>query len=547
MQLPATLNEDLNWWLHNIDSLGNPINDFKYELEVHSDASRSGWGAFAEEQRAHGFWNLEEQGHHINYLELLSAFLALKCFAKDLQNCNILLRIDNTTAISYINRMGGIQILNLSKLAKEIWQWCERRNLWIFASYISSTDNSIADYESRRLEPETEFSLAPYAFEEICRSFGCPKIDLFASRSNTKCKRFVSWQNDLESVAIDAFMETTPTPEATYPGGRSIVRKAMEMRGIPPESSELSMDSIHLSSWKQYDSPLKKWWQFCLNNQIDVYTLNITRILSFLTEQFHKGASQGTINYYRSALSLLLGPEVGSDPNIKRFCKGVSNKRPSKPKYNDTWDPKVVLDLLETWPSNEALSLKLLTLKLTILLALTTSHRMQTLSVIDIRNVRVLVDSIEIKIPATIKTSGTSASSNKKRPTLILPFFTQNKRICVATTLRDYLQATQDLRINTSNLLISYKKPHNKVTAQTISRWIKEILKECGIDTEIFTAYSTRHASTSAAKRSGISVDLIKQTAGWTKKSKAFANFYHLELTEDKTKYAKALLSRTNE
>lgn len=316
------------------------------------------------------------------------------------------------------------------------------------------------------------------------------------------------------------------------------------MRGAPPESSELSLDSISLSSWKQYQSPLKKWWEFCVTHQWDAYTLNTTHILSFLTEQFHKGASQGTINCYRSALSLLLGPEVGSDPVIKQFCKGVSNKRPSKPKYNDTWDPKVVLDRLETWPSNEALSLKQLTLKLTILLALTTSHRMQTFSLIDIRNMRLLIDHIEIKIPATIKTSNSGTDKNKKQPTLILPFFTQNKKICVATTLQNYLQATKELRLNTHNLLISFQKPHNEVTAQTISRWIKDILKECGIDTGVFTAYSTRHASTSAAKRSGISVDLIKQTAGWTKKSKVFADFHHLNLTEDKTEYANTLLSK---
>lgn len=231
MQLPETLNEDLNWWIHNIDSCGNPINDFIYELEIHSDASRSGWGALAKGERAHGFWNIEDQRHHINYLELLSAFFGLKCFARDLQNCNILLRIDNTTAISYINRMGGIQILDLSKLAKEIWQWCESRNLWIFASYISSADNSIADYESRRLEPETEFSLAPYAFDEICQTLGYPEIDLFASRSNKKCKRFVSWQKDPESVAIDVFtINWTPFFFYAFPPFSIILKVLKKMR-----------------------------------------------------------------------------------------------------------------------------------------------------------------------------------------------------------------------------------------------------------------------------------------------------------------------------
>lgn len=327
--------------------------------------------------------------------------------------------------------------------------------------------------------------------------------------------------------------------ETAFPGGRSIIREALQLRGTPPEATELSLASISDSSWKQYESPLHKWWKFCITNQLDVFSQNFTHILSFLTEQFNEGASQGTINCYRSALSLLLGPEVGSDPGIKRFCKGVGNKRPSKPKYNDTWNPKVVLDHLEEWPANDSLGLKQLTLKLVILLALTTGQRMQTLSLIDIRNIKENDDHIKIKIPERIKTSG----RNKKQPTLTLPFFTQNRKLCVATTLQDYLKVTKNLRSDTEHLLISFQRPHGEVTAQTISRWIKEILQKCDIDTDTFSAYSTRHASTSAAKRSGVNIDTIKQTAGWTKESKVFAEFYNLELVDDKTKFAKAILT----
>lgn len=38
-------------------------------------------------------------------LELHAAFLGLKGFAKDIHDCEILLRIDNTTAVSYKNRL----------------------------------------------------------------------------------------------------------------------------------------------------------------------------------------------------------------------------------------------------------------------------------------------------------------------------------------------------------------------------------------------------------------------------------------------------------
>jgi len=60
----------------------------------------------------------------------------------------------------------------------------EERNLWIFASYIASVDNVEADFESRRLEPKTEYALAQFAFCKIISIFGNPEIDLFATRTN---------------------------------------------------------------------------------------------------------------------------------------------------------------------------------------------------------------------------------------------------------------------------------------------------------------------------------------------------------------------------
>ncbi|XP_071646502.1 uncharacterized protein [Temnothorax longispinosus] len=205
MQLSQTLQDDFSWWESNILHRVSSISSREFSLVIFSDASLTGWGVSCNNNRAHGLWSESERLHHINYLELLSAFFGLKCFAKDLQNCNILLRIDNTTAISYINRMGSIRFKKLSDLAKTIWKWCEERELFIFASYIASKNNTEADFESRRLDKETEFELSDVAFRKITSKFGYPDIDLFATRINAKCKDYVSWTRDPGSIAIDAF------------------------------------------------------------------------------------------------------------------------------------------------------------------------------------------------------------------------------------------------------------------------------------------------------------------------------------------------------
>lgn len=203
MQIPKYLHLEFNWWLSNLSLSSNPVRQYIYAKELFTDASRSGWGAVCETKKAAGLWTREEQKFHINFLELKAAFFGLKCLTSDLSNCDILIRIDNTTAVSYINRMGGIQYPHLNSITREIWQYCEDRNIFLFASYINTKENVEADYQSRK--HTIEWELSDTAFQTIVTEFGEPNIDLFASRTNNKCQHFISWKKDPDAIAVDAF------------------------------------------------------------------------------------------------------------------------------------------------------------------------------------------------------------------------------------------------------------------------------------------------------------------------------------------------------
>lgn len=207
MALPSSIREDLLWWKNVFldTSQKNTIRSGQFALEIFTDASLSGWGAVCREARTHGFWSAEDKQNHINYLELLAVFHALRCFATHQSDCDILLRVDNSTALSYVNRMGSIRFPHLSRLAREIWKWCAERNLFIYASYIPSAQNIEADAESRVISNETEWTLDEAYFNRITSLFGSFDIDLFASSINAKCPRFVSWLPDPLAFAIDAF------------------------------------------------------------------------------------------------------------------------------------------------------------------------------------------------------------------------------------------------------------------------------------------------------------------------------------------------------
>lgn len=205
MTIPNYLQSDLKWWLHAVKTSVNPLREDRYKIEIFSDASKKGWGAVCSGETANGRWNAEEANMHINYLELTAAYFGLKIFAKDLRSCQILLRIDNTTAISYVNRMGGVRFPHLNDVAKKLWQWCEARHIFVFASYISSQDNEVADAESRKSNKDDEWILTDNAYNTIENKLGSSEIDLFASRINKKCNLYVSWHRDPEAFAINAF------------------------------------------------------------------------------------------------------------------------------------------------------------------------------------------------------------------------------------------------------------------------------------------------------------------------------------------------------
>ncbi len=85
---------------------GVPLEQVSRHVVVTTDASSTGWGATCNGQAASGLWTGPRLLWHINCLELLAVHLALRQFRPLLLGKHVLVRTDNTAAVSYINRMG---------------------------------------------------------------------------------------------------------------------------------------------------------------------------------------------------------------------------------------------------------------------------------------------------------------------------------------------------------------------------------------------------------------------------------------------------------
>ena len=68
---------------------------------------------------------------------------------------------------SAINAMGGTHSRECNTIAKDIWQWCIDKQIWLTATHIPGTKNVEADRESRVFSDNKEWMIRPDIFRKI--------------------------------------------------------------------------------------------------------------------------------------------------------------------------------------------------------------------------------------------------------------------------------------------------------------------------------------------------------------------------------------------
>ena len=327
--------------------------------------------------------------------------------------------------------------------------------------------------------------------------------------------------NDEVNTAEPQEGTTSPQPAADRMEG---LRKRYG-QDISEEAFKLLCSSWRHSTEKSYSSAWNRW--VCERGG-DPFTPPVSLVLQFLTEEFQSGKQYSTLNSYRSALSATLPPmegvPVGQHPMVSKLMQGIFNSRPPAPRYQGTWRVSTVVSYLSTAvvPTHK---------RLAVLMALSNAARSSDLKALDLRFRAYTQEGAHFRIPGLTKTR----RSGPPREALFRPF-TEDKNLCPVETLRRYEEETREQRKASDTpveqpLFISSRRPYKGVCSSSIARWVKEVLKEAGIDTDTFKAHSTRSAAASLAKKSGMSTADIMQLAGWSRAS-TFERFYNKPLEE---------------
>ena len=86
---------------------------------------------------------------HINVIELKAVSLALQRFKDQCQNQTVLVAMDNSTVVAYINKQEGTHSAEMCALLWKIMTWYHHYQITLKARYFPRCLNVMADFLSR--------------------------------------------------------------------------------------------------------------------------------------------------------------------------------------------------------------------------------------------------------------------------------------------------------------------------------------------------------------------------------------------------------------
>ncbi len=172
-----------------------------------TDASLTGWGVVMSGHPARDLWSGRHLTWHINCLEMLAMFRALKQFLPDLRDHHVLVRTDSTAVVSYINHQGGLCSHPHYRLAHQILVWSQGKLLSLRAVHIPGHLNMGADILSRQGPRPGEWMLQPEVVKQIWRVFWPGSGGPVATRKTLHCPLWFSLTHPAP-LGLDALVQT---------------------------------------------------------------------------------------------------------------------------------------------------------------------------------------------------------------------------------------------------------------------------------------------------------------------------------------------------
>ncbi len=322
--------------------------------------------------------------------------------------------------------------------------------------------------------------------------------------------------------------------------------------GLPAEVQETIASARAPSTRKLYSSKWGVFESWCLTRAIDPVNCPVGPVLEFLQERLTAGAAATTLRVYVAAIAArreLDEIPLGRHRLVSAFMRGARRLRPVRPTAVPSWDLSVVLEGLVTAPFEplESASDRILTLKVVLLLALTSLKRVGDLQAFSVSEtcmdfapglVKVTLRPRPGYIPKVLSTSFRSqvVTLHSFHPP---PFASSEDErlhmLCPVRALKLYVDRSKVWR-RSPQLLICFGAGRRGLATskQRISHWVRDAISLAYEARELpsplsLRAHSTRGVASSQALFRGVPLEDICVAAGRSSPH-TFVRFYNLDV-----------------
>jgi hypothetical protein len=304
-----------------------------------------------------------------------------------------------------------------------------------------------------------------------------------------------------------------------------------------------------LSTRKLYSSKWRVFESWCLAHAVDPVNCPVGSVLEFLQDKFSAGAAATTLRVYVAAIAARRDSDdvpLGRHRLVSSFMRGVKRLRPVRPPSFPSWDLSVVLKGLIESPFEplESAPVRILTLKVTLLLALASFKRVGDLQALSVSEsctefapglVKAFLRPRPGYVPKVLSTSfrsqvvvlqAFSPSSSSEGDDLHL--------LCPVRALKTYVDRSSQWR-KSLQLLVCFGAGRKGLAASkhTISHWVRDAISLAyevrSLPSPLdIRAHSTRGVASSQALFRGVPLEDICMAAGWSSPH-TFVRFYNLD------------------
>ncbi|KAL0195045.1 hypothetical protein M9458_008617, partial [Cirrhinus mrigala] len=338
-----------------------------------------------------------------------------------------------------------------------------------------------------------------------------------------------------------------PAPRSVEPSRVASGRDAADLSGLPQAVIDTITQAKASSTRQAYALRWGLFVDWCSSHQEDPQRCSFGVVLSFLQEKLERRLSPSTLKIYVAAIApyhdAVDGPSLGRHHLIVRFLRGARRLNPPRSHLIPSWDLSVVLTGLRKDPFEplESVELKYLSLKTSLLIALTSIGRVGQLDAFSVNESCLEFGPADSHAhlrprPGYVPKVPTTPFRDQVVNLQALPLEEADTALgllCPVHALRIYVDRTRSFR-RSEQLFVCFggQQKGNAVSKQRLAHWVVDAItlayqcqgEPCPLGVR---AHATRSVASSYALAHGASLADICRAAGWVTPN-TFARFYNL-------------------